>query len=99
MDIIGGVFQVLGDAINGVLQVIADFINLIIEVIPNPDPFPEMIDEMSVSTTADIGFAHYWINSFIGVDYATGVIIAWAALMVASCVFAVIYWVVKAIKP
>lgn len=99
MDIIGGVFQVLGDAVNGVLQVIADFINLIIDVLPNPDPFPDIIENMSVSTTADIGFAYYWLDAFVGVDYSTGLIIAWVTLMVASSVFAVVYWVIKAIKP
>lgn len=99
MDVLSGIFQVLGDAVNGVLQVIADFINLIIEILPNPDPFPEMIGDMSVSTTAEIGFSHYWLDAFVGVDFSAGVLIAWATLMVASSVFAVVYWVIKAIKP
>lgn len=99
MDILTPVVQFLGDAVNGVLQVIADFINLIINVLPNPDPFPEMIEGMGGNTAADLGFARYWLDAFIGVDVAVGMLAAWAAVMVAGAVFAVIYWVVKAIKP
>lgn len=99
MDILTPVVQFLGDAVNGVLQVIADFINLIISIIPNPDPFPEMIDNLGGSTAADLGFARYWLDAFIGIDAAVIMLSAWAAVMVAGAVFAVIYWVVKAIKP
>lgn len=99
MDAITTVVQILGDAVNGVLQVVADFINLIISVLPNPDPFPEMIEQMGGATAADLGFARYWLDAFIGIDVAVGMLAAWAAVMVAGAVFAVVYWVVMSIKP
>lgn len=99
MDILGYVVQALGSAVNGVLQVIADFINLIISVLPNPDPFPAIVEELDVSNVGGVGMAHYWLDAFVGVDFAVGVIGAWATLMVASSVFAVVYWVIKSIKP
>lgn len=99
MDFLGTIAIALGDAVNGVLQVITDFINLIIEVVPNPDPFPEIIENLPESTTANMGFAWYWIDTFCGVQTCTTILAAWAALMVAGAVFTVVYWVVKAIKP
>lgn len=99
MDFIGYIAQALGDAVNGVLQVITDFINLIIEVVPNPDPFPEIIEDLPDSAAADMGFTFYWADSFFGVDMCVNIISAWVAMMIASAVFAFIYWVVKAIKP
>lgn len=99
MDFLGTVATALGDALNGVLQVITDFLNLIISVLPNPDPFAGLIEQMEPETAADMGFAFYWLDAFIGVDAATGILAAWAAVMVASAGFAVVYWVVKAVKP
>lgn len=99
MDFLGTVAQVLGDAVNGVLQVIADFINLIIEIVPNPDPFPELIANLNGTTAANMSFGWYWLDAFVGVEFGSMVIGIWGTLMIASSVFAVIYWVVKAIKP
>lgn len=98
-DFLGYVATALGQALNGVLQVITDFVNLVIEMLPNPDPFPEIIENLPDSTTADMGFAFYWADSFFGIDVCTTIISAWVAMMIASAVFAFVYWVVKAIKP
>lgn len=98
-DFIGYVANALGNAVNGILQVITDFINLVISVVPNPDPFPEMIESMPDSAALDMGFVWYWLDAFAGVDVCTGILAAWAGVMVLSGVFAVIYWVIKAIKP
>ena len=86
MDFLGTVAQALGDAVNGVLQVITDFINLIIDVVPNPDPFPEIIENLPESATANMGFAWYWIDTFCGVQVCTNILAAWAALMIARTV-------------
>lgn len=99
MDFLGYIAQALGDALNGVLQVMVDFINVVIEHVPNPDPFPEIIENLPDSSAADMGFAFYWADAFFGVDVSVGILTAWVGLMVASAVFAFIYWVVKAIKP
>lgn len=99
MDVLGLVWQALGDAVNGIIQVVVDFINLIIEILPNPDPFNEMIENMPDEAAFDLGFTRYWLDAFIGIDVATGMLAAFAAVMIAGAVFAVVYWIVKAIKP
>lgn len=99
MDFLGTVAQALGAAVNGVLQVITDFINLIINVVPNPDPFPEMIDNLPEQSAVDMGFVWYWLDAAVGVETTSTILGVWAALMIGASVFAVIYWVVKAVKP
>lgn len=99
MDLLGYVVQALGSAVNGVLQVITDFINLIIGILPNPDPFPAIIEGLDVGNVSGAGMAYYWLDAAVGVEFAVGVIGSWAALMVASSVFAVVYWVIKSVKP
>lgn len=99
MDVLTTVVQVLGNAVNGVLQVIADFLNLLITVLPNPDPFPEIIESLDTDTLADMGFASYWLDKFCPLEVAQWIVAGWLACLVASGLFAVVYWVVKAIKP
>lgn len=99
MDVLGIVWQALGNAVNGVLQVIADFINLIISIVPNPDPFPGIVEGLEVSDADWLGYVGYWLDAAIDITFASGVLSSWIALMIASSVFAVIFWVIKAIKP
>lgn len=99
MDALGYVFSAIGSAIGGVLQVLVDFLNLIIEVLPNPDPFPALVESVAVEPSGFTATAFYWLDCFVGVDFGVGVITAWATLMVGSVVFAAVYWVVKTIKP
>lgn len=99
MDFLGWVADRLGDAVNGILQVVTDFLNLVIEVLPNPDPFPALIEQLPDSTASDMGFAWYWLDAFCGVEVSTTIIGIWVGLMIAGAAFAAVYWVVKAIKP
>lgn len=87
----------LGDLVNGALQVIVDFINLIIGSIPNPDPFGPMIEGMSSGEVVDNGLVFYWLDAFGGVDFVTTAVAVWVGAMIASAVFAFIYWIVKAL--
>lgn len=93
------VFNLLGAAINGILQVFTDFLNLIIEVIPNPDPFPEIIENLPEEVVLDSGFWLYWIDAFVGLTEANLLIIDFIALWVASLVFALVFKVGGMIKP
>lgn len=99
MDVVNYVFTKLGDVIGGVLQVIVDFFNVIIDALPNPDPFPAIIDSIGQQNASSFGFAGYWLDCSVGIDFASIVLTGWAALMIASAVFAVVYFVLKTVKP
>lgn len=91
--------QRLGDALNGIFQVICDFLNLLASIIPNPDPFPGMIEQIPDGQLYDFGFAVYWIDVFISIDFLRSAITIFYIAMSAGIAFAVIYWGIKAVKP
>lgn len=98
MDLLGAVFEFLGAALNGAIQVFTDFINLIIVTVPNPDPFPAVIEEMPVEMVIDMGYVWYWIDCFVGIDAAVQLLDLFIVLWIASLVFAVIYKIGSFIK-
>lgn len=91
-------FTLIGSAINGAIQVFTDFINLIIEVLPNPDPFPEIIENMPDEVVIDKGFVLFWIDQYIGVTEAEMLITTFTVLWLASLAFAVVYKIAGFIK-
>lgn len=98
MDLLGTVFEMLGAALNGAIQVFTDFINLIIVTVPNPDPFPQVIEEMPVDLVIDMGYVWYWIDCFVGIDGAIQILDLFVVLWLASLTFAVIYKIAGFIK-
>lgn len=95
MDALQYVATSLGDLVNGVMQTIVSFLNVVIEAIPNPDPFPQIIQNMDASTAGNMGFAFYWLDAFFGVNTCVSILAAWAGMMVASVVFAAVYMAIK----
>lgn len=98
MDVFNFVFEVLGSAFNGALQVFTDFLNLVIDVIPNPDPFPAIIEAMDADVAVDKGFVLYWIDQYIGVNDMQMMLTTFSVLAVASLGFAIVYKVTGFIK-
>lgn len=99
MDVLGYVFDMIGAAVNGAMQVFTDFLNLVIEVVPNPDPFPEIIQNMPDEVVLDKGLYLYWLDAIVGVEQATIFLNMFITLWVASLAFALIFKVVSFIKP
>lgn len=91
--------QRLGDAINGIFQVVIDFLNLLADILPNPDPFPGMIEQIPDGQLYDFGFAAYWLDVIISIDFLWSAITVFYIAMAAGMAFAVAYWGIKAIKP
>lgn len=99
MEALEGIFTIIGTALNGALQVFTDFINLIIEVLPNPDPFPAIIEAMPTDVFVSKGFVFYWIDQFIGLTNAEMLLTTFTVLWLASLAFAIVYKVTSFIVP
>lgn len=93
------VFSVLGDALNGLFQVVVDFFNLLVSVIPNPDPFPEMINNMPDGALYDFGFAAYWLDVFIGIEFMRNGLTVFFAMLIAALVFTFVFSTLKMLAP
>lgn len=92
-------FTSIGDAINGALQAIVGFLNVVIAALPNPDPFPTIIDSLDPDTAANLAFGYFWIDSFFGIDVCILILNLWISLMINAAIFAFVYFIVKVIKP
>lgn len=99
MEVLGYIFDFMGAALNGAMQVFADFINLIIDNVPNPDPFPGIIEQMPTEVLLDRGMWLYWIDQLIGVEVANGILTGFLAAWIVSLVFALIFKLIDFIKP
>lgn len=65
-------------------HVIVDFINLLASVIqpvaailPNPDPFPTIIDSLSIDGGSPGAIAYFYLNQFIDLNFIFGVMVTW----------------------
>lgn len=85
----------LGDLLGGGLQVIADFINVIIGVLPNPDPFPAMIEEMAWVQGDVWSVSFFWLDSAISIDFFVSVMLVYTGLLISSAVFALVWALIK----
>lgn len=89
----------LGDILGGIFQVICDFLNLLASIIPNPDPFPQLIEQTPDDVLLPFGFATYWLDAAIGLDYIDQVVTLWISMMIIGLTFAIVYWGIKVLKP
>lgn len=93
------IFQIIGQAFNGIAQAWASFIDMIVQLVPNPDPFPALIANISTGQMEEWGYAAYWLDRLIGVGFMRNALTVWCTMLVAGAAFAIIYWVIKAVKP
>ena len=100
MDGIVDVAHSIGDALNGVFQVVCDFLNLLASILPNPDPFPAMIENVQPAESWSVwGFAAYWLDQAVSVQFLRDGLTVWIGVMIVGMTFAIIYWGIKAVKP
>lgn len=90
--------EAVGNALNGVFQAICDFLSLLSTIIPNPDPFPGMIENADTASLVDFGFAAYWLDQVVGIDFMRDALTIFYLMMAAGLTFAVIYWGIKGLR-
>lgn len=90
-------FQVVMDALLFVLQTVFEFVASIFAMLPNPDPFPEMIQEMGFENVGDVGaFAFWWCDQFIDMDMFITLALMWVELFPVAWVIMLIWRWIKA---
>lgn len=52
----------------GVLDAITSAVATLLGFLPNPDPFPAILDELTLSTSDSIVVAYQWLNTFTYAD-------------------------------
>lgn len=69
MDVEGVILTVIG--------FLADAVGWILGLIPNPDPFPQMLDDLQIEGSEPWAVAWYWISQFVDVP----LVVEWLFLM------------------
>lgn len=95
----GGVFWEIPNFFAGVSQAFTDSINALYSLIPNPDPFPAIIDNLDTSGNADIvGFVTFWLDTAYDIEFIQEMFGYWAEMMVVSVGIMVVWKIINLIR-
>ena len=59
------------------LAVVSDSITSLLSMLPNPDPFPEILDDLTLTGNEAVSVAYYWLDQFFIADAVVTVIGLW----------------------
>lgn len=74
-----------------ILTVISDAITSLVSLLPNPDPFPEIIESMSITPNDAVATAWFWIDQFFVADMVLSVFGAWIIMFPIAWII-MIFW-------
>lgn len=72
-----GIVQLIEMFIVGVINTVADYVNQITGSLPNPDPFPDLIDNLVIQDDSLGSMAFWYANQFIDIGFIVTVLTAW----------------------
>lgn len=60
-----------------ILRVVSDSISALLGMLPNPDPFPTILDSLSLDSGNSLVVAYYWLDQFFMADVIVTMIGLW----------------------
>lgn len=60
-----------------ILTVISNSITELLSILPNPDPFPVIIENLELSGTEPVAVAYYWLDQIFYADAVVSVLGTW----------------------
>lgn len=67
----------IGEIFLSILEVVSNAITTLVGMLPNPDPFPAIIQQLNIDTSDQATFAFYWLNNFVDLPMITGILAAY----------------------
>lgn len=86
----------IGSLFIQVLAVISDTISSLLGFLPNPDPFPEILDGLQISASDSFAVAYYWLDQFIIADAVITCIGTWILMFPLAWIIMMLWKWVKA---
>lgn len=80
----------------GFINAIADFVNAIANAVPNPDPFPPVIENLVIDDGSIGAQAFFFLNQFVDIGTIVGIIAAWFPMFAMAWVFQLLWNLAKA---
>lgn len=66
-----------GDIFLSILQVVSDAVTQLVSLLPNPDPFPEIINSIDFDAAGSGLMAIWWADQFIDMEFITQLTLSW----------------------
>lgn len=79
-----------------VLEVVSDAITSMVGLLPNPDPFPGIIDAINVDTSDATTTAFFWLIQFVDLPAISAVLAAYFTMFAIAWIIMTIWKWVKA---
>lgn len=67
----------IGTIFLSILATISESITALLSILPNPDPFPEIIQDLELAGTEPVSVAYYWLDQFFYADAVVSVLGTW----------------------
>lgn len=74
---IDGTMQLVQYFIVAVLDILADLVSALAGVLPNPDPFPDMLDDIALEEGSYFSSVFYVVNQFFDITAIVGIFTSW----------------------
>lgn len=67
----------VGQIFLSILATVSNSITALLSLLPNPDPFPQILDGMTVTSSDAMAVAYYWLDKFFIADAVITVLGLW----------------------
>lgn len=79
-----------------ILATVSDFITTLLGMLPNPDPFPEILDTIELSSSDSLVVAYYWLDQFFIADAVITMLGLWFLMFPIAWIIMLLWKWVKA---
>lgn len=86
----------VADVFLSILRTVSDFITTLLGMLPNPDPFPEILDTLSLTSTDALAVAYYWLDQFFVADAVVTMLGLWFLMFPLAWVIMMLWKWIKA---
>lgn len=67
----------IGEIFLSILETVSNSITALLSLLPNPDPFPEILDDLTLTGNDAMSVAYYWLDQFFIADAVVTVLGLW----------------------
>lgn len=89
------IVQILQMALVAIINGLATFVGTIGRILPNPDPFPEIIENLTFGGGDAAPIAFYWLNKFVDITTVTYVIVTWFVIFGLGWIYQFLWNLIK----
>ena len=86
----------IGEIFLSILEVISDVITSFLSLLPNPDPFPDILDGLTLNGNDAVSIAYYWLDQFFYADAVVTTLGLWFLMFPLAWIIMMLWKWIKA---